>query len=81
MQYAAGKGIQIKFVAIANSEIEGGRSLTEVDLADFATGLVEFENASASYCPCGKYLVQICCLGLSSATVPEACIMTCFLAT
>ena len=30
--------------------------MSELDLANFATGLADHENASASYCPCGKYM-------------------------
>jgi len=33
--------------------------MTEMELADFATGLADFENAFASYCPCGE---QVCSL-------------------
>ena len=33
--------------------------MTEMEWADFATGLADFENASASYCPGGE---QVCSL-------------------
>lgn len=53
-QYAADKCIQIDFVAIAASCLDEHPAATEVDLASFATGLTDFDNASATYCPCGK---------------------------
>ena len=58
LQFAAQKGIHISFVAIAYSQVDGKPPMTEVDLADFTTGLADFENASASYCPCGKCLCR-----------------------
>ena len=53
VQSAAEHCIQIDFVAIADG---GEGSMTELDLANFATGLADHENASASYCPCGEYV-------------------------
>ncbi|KAL3135582.1 hypothetical protein ABBQ38_006062 [Trebouxia sp. C0009 RCD-2024] len=52
LQYAADKCIQIDFVAIAASCLDEHPAATEVDLASFATGLTDFDNASATYCPC-----------------------------
>lgn len=52
LQVAAEHCIQIDFVAIADG---GEGSMSELDLANFATGLADHENASASYCPCGEY--------------------------
>ena len=55
VKFAAVKGIQIDFVAIAGSQVEAAKSVTELDLASFATGLAEHENTSATYCPCGTW--------------------------
>ncbi|KAL3158753.1 hypothetical protein ABBQ32_011481 [Trebouxia sp. C0010 RCD-2024] len=52
LQYAADKCIQINFVAIAASCVDEQPAATEMNLANFATGLTEFDNASATYCPC-----------------------------
>jgi len=54
VQSAAENCIQIDFVAIPDSG--NSCSMTEMELADFATGLADFENASASYCPCGEHV-------------------------
>lgn len=56
LQYAADKCIQVNFVAIGNSSLDGASAATELDLASFTAGLAEFENASAAYYPCGKHL-------------------------
>ncbi len=57
LQSAAENCIQVDFVAIPDSG--NSCSMTEMEWADFATGLAEYENASASYCPCGE---QVCSL-------------------
>ncbi len=57
LQSAAENCIQVDFVAIPDSG--NSCSMTEMEWADFATGLADYENASASYCPCGE---QVCSL-------------------
>jgi hypothetical protein len=57
LQSAAENCIQVDFVAIPDSG--NSHSMTEMELADFATGLADFENASASYCPCGEHVCSL----------------------
>lgn len=41
-------------MAIAANWLDGQPAATEVDLASFASGLADFDSASAVYCPCGE---------------------------
>ncbi|KAL0039356.1 hypothetical protein WJX79_004735 [Trebouxia sp. C0005] len=59
LKSAADNFIQVNFVAIP--DIGSSCSMTEKEFADFATGLADFENASASYCPCDPFAIHQLC--------------------
>ncbi|DBB14886.1 TPA: hypothetical protein ACH3X3_004487 [Trebouxia sp. C0006] len=51
--------------------------MTEMEWADFATGLADYENASASYCPCDPFAIhQLCLRWLHSALHPQPSTVT-----
>ncbi len=66
LQSAAENCIQVDFVAIPDSG--NSCSMTEMEWADFATGLADYENASASYCPCGE---QVCSLAAMHTAIAK----------
>ncbi|KAA6419613.1 MAG: hypothetical protein FRX49_10338 [Trebouxia sp. A1-2] len=75
LKSAADNFIQINFVAIPDSG--SSCSMTEKEFADFATGLADFENASASYCPCDPFAIhQLCLRWLHSALHPQPSTIT-----
>ncbi|KAL3158749.1 hypothetical protein ABBQ32_011477 [Trebouxia sp. C0010 RCD-2024] len=67
LQYAADVCIQTDFVATAASCLDEQPAATKMDLASFATGLTDFDSASATYCSCGKnHLRATCCFTLGT---------------
>ena len=78
LQCAADRCIQISFVAIAATWLDGQPAATEMDLASFASGLIDFENASAVYCPCGKSQLP-CSACYTAPGTPPALDATCVL--
>ncbi|KAL0044610.1 hypothetical protein WJX82_002675 [Trebouxia sp. C0006] len=75
LKSAAENCIQVDFVAIPDSG--NSCSMTEMEWADFATGLADYENASASYCPCDPFAIhQLCLRWLHSALHPQPSTVT-----